>query len=299
MELRHLRYFLAVAEELSFTKAAKRLRIHQPPLSTQIRQLEDELGTQLFRRLTRGIELTDAGKLLLEQSRSILKQVEDASAGVRRRGRGETGRVLVGSSGALFHPLIARALNESRLRYPDLTIDSEVEVTAASLLLAWLRTGRIDLCLLSVPIEDSDGLAVEPLIEEDCVIALPRGHPLANSGSAGLARLANEKFVLFSRSFSPALRNSIEAACERAGFSLQISQQVAQIVNVIPLVAAGCGVSVVPRSFSAIGFAGVSYIDIEDDAPRWSIGIVYRRDERSTAIRNVIKAARMAKLANQ
>src|SRR3974377_2113421 len=103
MELRHLRYFVAVAEELSFTPASKQMRINQPPLSAQIRQLENELGTQLFRRLTRGIELTDAGKLLLEQARVILKQVEEAAIGARRRGRGETGGIIVGLSGAIFY----------------------------------------------------------------------------------------------------------------------------------------------------------------------------------------------------
>src|SRR5258708_24543155 len=107
MELRHLRYFVAVAEELNFTRAAKRLGINQPPLSLQIRQLEKELGTQLFRRRTRGVELTDAGKLMLEEARVILKQVETAKTGVRRRARGETGRLIVGSAGATsFHPLI-------------------------------------------------------------------------------------------------------------------------------------------------------------------------------------------------
>ena len=180
MELRHLRYFVAVAEELNFTRAAKKLRMHQPPLSAQIRQLENELGTQLFRRLARGIELTDAGKLLLEQARIILKQVEDAAVGVRRRGRGETGRIIVGSSGAIFHPLVVRALYECKTRYPNLAIAAEVEVTGTSLLIAWLRTGRIDLCLLSIPIDDIEGLGIEPLVDEDCVIALPKGHALAN-----------------------------------------------------------------------------------------------------------------------
>jgi len=297
MELRHLRYFVAVAEELSFTRAAKKLRINQPPLSAQIRQLENELGTQLFRRLTRGIELTDAGKLLLEQARIILKQVEDAALGVRRRGRGETGRIIVGSSGAIFHPLVVKALYESKTRYPNLTIATELEVTNTSMLLAWLRTGRIDLCLLSIPIEDNEGLIIEPLVDEDCVVALPSGHALANSPSLSLESLAKEKFVLSSRAFSPALYDAIVAACERAGFKPKMDQEVPQIVNVIPVIAAGFGVSIVPRSFSEIHFAGVSYIDIDRDAPRSALGLVYRRDERSAAVKNAIKAAHVAKLA--
>lgn len=296
MELRHLRYFLAVAEERSFTRAAKRLRINQPPLSTQIRQLEKELGTQLFRRLTRGVELTDAGKLLLEQAHVILEQVEDAALGVRRRGRGETGRVIVGTSGAIFHPLIMRILYECKTRYPNLTIPVDVEITNTPLLLAWLRTGRIDACLVSVPIGDSEGLAIEPLVDEDCIIALPHGHALGNSASVSLASLANEKFILFHREFSPSLYDSIFAACERAGFRPKLDQEVAQIVSVIPVVAAGFGVSIIPRSFSELHFAGVSYVDIEGNAPRWALAVACRRDERSLAVKNVMKAARIAKL---
>lgn len=296
MELRHLRYFLAVAEELSFTRAARKLRINQPPLSTQIRHLENELGTQLFRRLARGVELTDAGKLLLEQARVILEQVEDAALGVRRRGRGETGRVIVGTSGAIFHPLIMKILYECKIRYPDLTIPVDVEVSNTSLLIAWLRTGRIDACLVSVPISDSDGLAIEPLVDEDCIIALPHGHALANSASVSLASLANEKFILFHREFSPSLYDSIFSACERAGFRPKPDQEVAQIVSVIPVVAAGFGVAIIPRSFSELHFTGISYVDIEGAAPRWELAVAWRRDERSLAVKNVIKAARIAKV---
>lgn len=296
MELRRLRYFVAVAEDLSFTRAAKKLRMNQPPLSVQIRKLEKELGTQLIRRLTRGIELTDAGKLLLEQAHIILKQVDDAAIGVRRRGRGETGRIIVGSSGAIFHPLVVRALYECKTRYPKLTIVADIEVTNVSLLLAWLRTGRIDLCLLCVPVADSEGLAIEPLVDEDCVIALPHRHALANAPSVSLESLAKEKFVLFARDFSPALHDSIMATCEKAGFKPKLDQELAQIVNVIPVVAAGFGISIVPRSFSRIRFAGVSYVDIDGEAPHSALALLYRRDERSTAIKNVIQVARLAKM---
>ncbi len=299
MELRHLRYFVAVAEELNFTRAAKRLGINQPPLSAQIRQLEKELGTPLFRRLPRGVELTDAGKLLLEQARIILKQVEDATVGVRRRSRGETGRIILGASGSFFHPLIMKILRECKTRYPNLIIAPELEVTNIPLLIAWLRNGRIDVSLLPLPIDDSEGLVIEPLVDEDCVIVLPRGHALSNSASASLTSLAKENFVLFYRGFNPATYDSIFAACARAGFSPKVDQSVAQIISVLPPVAAGFGVSIVPRSFSELRFAGVSYIDIEEDAPRSAIGFAWRRDERSPAIKNAMKAVRLAKLGAQ
>src|ERR1700679_1477563 len=131
MELRHLRYFVAVAEELNFTRAAKRLGINQPPLSSQIRQLEKELGTALFYRRTRGVELTNAGKLLLEEARIILRQVEVAKIGVRRRGRGETGQINIGSSGATyFHPLIPAVIREFKTHYPDIALLPRASNTA-------------------------------------------------------------------------------------------------------------------------------------------------------------------------
>ena len=242
------------------------------------------------------MELTDAGKLLLEQARIILKQVEDATVGVRRRGRGETGRISVGASGSYFHPLIMRILHECKRRYPHLVIAADVEITNTALLIAWLRTGRIDACLVPLPIDDSEGLAFEPLIDEDCVIALPHGHLLGNSGAASLASLAKDKFVLFGQNVNPALYKSIFAACTRAGFRPKVDQEAAQIVSVLPMVAAGFGVSIVPRSFAEIRFAGVSYIDIEADAPRATIALVWRHDERSAAIKNAVNVARLAKI---
>ncbi len=298
MELRHLRYFIAVAEELNFTRAAKRLRIHQPPLSSQIRQLEKELGTQLFRRLAKGVELTDAGKLLLEQARIILKQVDDAAVGVRRRARGETGRIIIGTSGAFFHPVIMKILRECKARYPSLTIAPDVEVTNISLLIGWLRTGRIDACLIPLPTDDSDGLTIEPLTDEDCVIALPRGHTLANRESAPLSDLIKDTFVLSCRAFSPAVYDSILAACRHAGFTPKIGQEAWSFVTALPLVAAGFGVSIVPRSFSELHVVGVTYIDIEEEAPRSGIGLAFRADERSPALKNVMKVVRVVKLSN-
>src|SRR5208282_4769681 len=123
MELRHLRYFVAVAEELNFTRAAERLGINQPGLSLQIRQLEKEVGAPLFHRLTRGVELTNAGKLMLEDARVILKQVEQAKIGVRRRARGETGHLIIGSAGGTyFHPLIPKIIREYRMHYPNVVL---------------------------------------------------------------------------------------------------------------------------------------------------------------------------------
>ena len=154
MELRHLRYFLAVAEELNFTRAAEKLGINQPPLSLQIRQLEKEIGTPLFRRNPRGVELTNAGRLMLEEARIIFRQVERAKTGVQRRGRGETGRITIGSSGGTyFHPLIPTIIREYRTHYPDVVLFPAASNTP--LLVVRLQAGQIDVALLRTPISDS------------------------------------------------------------------------------------------------------------------------------------------------
>src|SRR5579862_890406 len=196
MELRHLRYFVAVAEELNFTRAAERLGIAQPGLSLQMRQLEKEMGTPLLVRRTRGVDLTNAGKLLLEEARIILKRIEQAKIGVRRRGRGQTGRINIGSAGATyFHPLIPAIVREYRLHYPGVVMFPQASVT--SLLVARLCAGQIDIAFIRPPNQDDERLAIEPLVDEPGVIALPRAHPLSRSTSAPLSAFAKDTFVLF------------------------------------------------------------------------------------------------------
>jgi DNA-binding transcriptional LysR family regulator len=152
------------------------------------------------------------------------------------------------------------------------------------------------LCVLPVPIDDNEGIAIEPIVDEDCVMVVPHDHTLVNSGVAPLASLTKEKFILFPRTFSPATYDSIFVACRRAGFEPKLEQEVPSMVTMIPLVAAGFGVAIVPRSFSNFQYAGVRYVDIEDDAPRSVVALAWRHDERSPAIKNVVKTARIAKL---
>jgi DNA-binding transcriptional LysR family regulator len=293
MELRHLRYFVAVAEELNFTRAAKRLGINQPPLSLQIRQLEKELGTPLFRRGTRGVELTDAGKLMLEEARTILRQVERATTGVRRRARGETGRVKVGSGGGTyFHPLIPAIIREYRTRYPDIVLIPEASNT--SLMVARLRAGQIDVAFIRPPIGDSEGLALEPLVDEPSVMVLPTRHSLNGKASAPLSAFADETFILFPRALNPANYDAVIAACHRAGFSARLGPEAPQIVSVVPLVAACLGISIVPQSTSRIHIDGVFYLPIDGDAPRAEIALAHRRADHSPAVKNFVAVARRA-----
>jgi DNA-binding transcriptional LysR family regulator len=291
MELRHLRYFLAVAEELNFTRAAERLGINQPPLSLQIRQLEKEIGTPLFRRKARGVELTNAGKLMLEEARVILRHVEQAKTGVRRRGRGETGRINIGSSGGTyFHPLVPTIIREYRTHYPEVVISPAASSTP--LLVARLQAGKIDVAILRPPLSDSAGLALEQLVDEPFVIVVPGGHPLSERTSAPLNALAEEPLVLFPRELNPGNYDSIIAACIRSGFRPKLGQEAPQVVSIMPMVAAGLGFSIVPQSLARICRDGVAHLSIEGDAPRALISLAHRRDDRSPAVQNLVAVAR-------
>lgn len=293
MELRHLRYFVAVAEELNFTRAAARLGINQPGLSSQIRQLEKEMGTPLFHRRTRGVELTNPGKLLLEEARLILRQVEQAKTGVRRRARGETGRINIGASGGTyFHPLIPTIIREYRTHYPDVVLFPQASNTA--LLVARLCAGQIDVAFVRPPLSDREGLALEMLVNEPVVAAVPAGHSLSRSTAVPLRALAGEAFVLFPRELNPDNYDSIVSACKSAGFSPKLSQEAPQIVSVIPMVAAGLGISIVPASMNRILTGSVVYLPIEGNAPRALIALAHRQRDHSPAVQNFVAVARRA-----
>jgi DNA-binding transcriptional LysR family regulator len=291
MELRHLRYFIAVAEELSFTRAAERLGISQPPLSAQISQLEKELGSQLFRRRARGVELTNAGKLLLEEARLILKQIEATKTSVRRRSRAETGRLIVGSAGATyFHPLIPEIIREYVKRFPDIVFIPQASNTA--LLVARLRTGNIDIAFVRPPIGDTSELALQPLVSEDLVVVLPKSHRLAGLTSVPLAALSKEVFVMYPRALNPDNYDALIAACRAAGFSPVLGQEAPQMVAVIALVAAGLGVSIVPRSTTRILSEEIRCVSIEGHAPSAEICLASRRKDASRAAKEFVLVAR-------
>ena len=291
MELRHLRYFVAVAEDLNFTRAAKRLDITQPSLSSQIRQLEKEMGMPLLRRETRGVELTDAGKLMLEEARAILRDVERAKIGVARRARGETGKINIGSAGGTyFHPLMPAIIREFKMGYPDVVLAPEESNT--SLLLARLRAGAIDVAFVRPPFSDMDGLKFEMLVREPILMVLPEEHPLALSKSAPLSALAQELIILFPRAINPAVYDAILAAFVRAGFTPRLGQEAPQVASAIPMVAVGFGVTLVPESMRHVHPDGVVFVPVEGPALAAEICLAYRKTQRSAAVRNFINVAR-------
>jgi DNA-binding transcriptional LysR family regulator len=305
MDLRHLRYFLAVAEEGHITRAAERLGIQQPPLSQQIKALEAELEVQLFRRLPRGVELTDAGEVLRADARRIMADVEAALARVQRTARGEQGRVNVGfTSSAPFHPFVPRVLSTFREANPQVSVTLEEGGTAE--MVADLQAERLDAAFIRSAVPDHAGIAVFELLEEPMVAALPRRHPLARGRGRGpgpgqgkpplaLTDLAGEPVILYRRASGPGLFDAIIGAFHAAGTAPNIAQEAPRITATLNLVAAGLGVSLVPQSLSAMRFEGVTYRPLAE-SPRLAapIRLACRINDHSAAARRFVALTRRA-----
>jgi DNA-binding transcriptional LysR family regulator len=294
MELRHLRYFVAVAEEKHMTRAARRLGIQQPPLSLQIRALEEELQVQLFRRKPRGVELTDAGLSFLDSARAVLDQVERAFATTRRTARGEQGRLVIGfTSSAPFHPFVPRIFRTFREASP--LVSLELEESGSSELVQQLHSDEIDAAFIRSPVADLVGLTVRTLVEEPMLVALPAGHKLARAPQSGrgsmlrLAALAEETFILYKRPGAPGLYDSIITACRSAGFSPRVGQEAPRIVSTLNLVAAGLGVSIVPSSLRRLQMDGVVYRKLSGTPQiKAPLILAYRHGEHSAALQRFI-----------
>jgi DNA-binding transcriptional LysR family regulator len=297
MELRHLRYFVAVAEEGHITRAAARLGIQQPPLSQQIRALEAELQVQLFRRKPRGVELTQAGEALFTEAQAILRQIEHAVTAVRRTARGEAGRIGLGfTSSASFHPFVPQAIREYREAHPLVRLTLEESGTGE--LVAALIDERLDAAFVRSPIGPAEGIAIHSVLDEAMVAALPAGHLLASRTAAkplGLAELAAETFILYRRPLGPGLYDAIIAACQRAGYSPNIGQEAPRMLATLSLVAAGLGVTLVPQSMRRLRVHGVAYRPLDSAAGLVApLNLAYRRRESSEAARRFIALVRRA-----
>lgn len=294
MELRHLRYFVAVAEERHITRAAERLGIQQPPLSQQIRALEAELQVQLFRRKPRGVELTQAGEALLGEARAILQQVEHAVAATRRTAEGEEGRVGLGfTSSASFHPFVPRAIRRYRERYPRVAL--RLEESGTGELVAAIREERLDAAFVRSPIGEAEGIAVHAVLQEPMVAALPAGHPLASAVETplALAALAAETFILYRRPLGPGLYDAIIAACQRAAYSPNIGQEAPRMLATLSLVAAGLGVTLVPQSMRLLGVPGIVCRALDASAGLHApLNLAFRRNESAAAARQLIASVR-------
>jgi DNA-binding transcriptional LysR family regulator len=254
VELRHLRYFVAVAEELHFGRAALRLHIAQPPLSQQIRRLEQDLGVRLFDRTRHRVELTTAGRAFLPEARRTIAQAEHAARTARQTARGELPRLAVGFVPSAGFEILPRVLHAWASRFPDVEIETRVSYPRQQL--EALREDQIQVAFVRPPVED-DTLAVEVVQREPLVVALPAGHRLARRARLRMTDLEAEPIVLFPRRLAPAYHDWFVDVCRRGGFEPRVLDESASIGTNLGIVAAGLGVMLVPDSIRSLQRAGV------------------------------------------
>ncbi|WP_110970352.1 LysR family transcriptional regulator [Pseudomonas huaxiensis] len=281
MELRHLRYFIAVAEELHFGRAAQVLGISQPPLSQQIQALEQELGARLFERTNRRVELSEAGRLFLEEARQVLAQVDKAADVARRAQLGELGEMKIGfTSSAPFNSSIPKAIYSFRQRFPAVHLNLK-EMSSRDVADALLDE-RIEVGLMR-PLPLPDSLIATELFREPLVAVLNAAHPLAQGSEQGvhLADLAHEPFVFFPRSYGSGLHAQLLSLARQAGFSPHFAQEAGEVMTIIGLVSAGLGVSVLPASFQRMRIDGVVYRTLLDAEAVTAVWLVQRREQAS------------------
>ncbi|AJC16389.1 LysR family transcriptional regulator [Pandoraea sputorum] len=279
IDVRLLRYFIAVAETGHMTRAAERLGIGQPPLSQQIRVLETQLGVTLFERLPRGMALTDAGQAFLTDAYEVVRKLDQAVDDVRRVAAGIKGRLSVGfTSSAALHPFVPTVIRAFRSDAPSVSLMLDESSTGD--LLDGLRDGHIDVAFIRQPQGNTGEITVVQVLEEPMVLAVPSAHPLALTGRAGKAAvpmtaIASEKLILYRRRAGQGLYDAIIAACHGAGFSPAIEQEAPRLLTTLSLVAAGLGVSVVPASLMRMQIEGIVYRPLAPP-PRAPLCCAYR-----------------------
>lgn len=293
LELRHIRYFLAVAEEGNFTRAAARIGIGQPPLSQQIRDLEHEVGTELFRRLPQGATLTDAGQAFLVRVRALPDIAREAAEEARRAARGETGVLRLGFTGAAaLNPVVSGTIRAFGERWPDVALI--LRETNSGDLSRELLDGGLDVAFLRPGAVPDYGLALLALPDEPMVAGLPTGHPLAiaNPEAIRLTDLRNERFLLTPRAVGPTVYDTVIDTARQAGFEPIVGQIAPQLVSVMVLVAAGLGVTLVPRSMQQLAIEGATYRTLSDVAPVARLALATVRASRSKAAENFLSLCR-------
>ena len=287
MEFRHLRYFVAVAEERHFGRAAARLRMAQPPLSRQIQALEGELGFVLFERNRRQVELTPAGTSLLEHTRRIFEAVELAVHEAKRASQGESGRIVVAYPSTFAYSGLPELVRAFRAKFA--AVELVLRELSPQDQLDAIRDKRVDVGFVRAPV-DEPGLTTELVRSEPLVAALPSGHPLAGRSSLALALLAKEPFVLFSRARGPAYFDHLVGLCREAGFTPRVVQEAPQL-DIVSLVAAGLGVSLLPSSIRKFRRSGIVLRPITG-GPRTELLVVWSARNRSAVLREFLDVVR-------
>ena len=290
MEYRHLKFFIAVAEELSFTRAAARLRVAQPHLSREIRRLEDELDVPLFVRDRRQVTFTAGGTALLERAYRILADTAEAVQTTRSAHRGRTGRVRVGFSSSAGFGLLPDAVRRFREQRPEVELvltefnsDEQPDL---------LRRWSLDTGLLYPSRRPQDGLAMETLVLDPLVAALPEGHPLASRPEIALEALADEPWIFFPRAVASRLHDEIIHACREAGFTPRIVQEALKLSTIASLVASGLGVCLVPVTLTRLRLPRTICRALAAPAPKVPLTLMWRRDDTNPALEPFLETVR-------
>lgn len=289
MELRQLRYFIAVAEELHFRRAAARLHISQPPLSQQIARLEQELGCRLLSRTRRRVELTAAGEAFLRDARAMLDELDVAVATARRIEAGQAGLLRVNFVGSALLSIVPGIIQRFRRGRPNVEIELRERSTLEQL--RALSGGLVDVGLVRPPIDTDDVLAAEVVMRERTVAAIPSGHPLARRARISLRSLAAEPLVLFPREQAPGFHDLLTGRLAATGTSPHVVQYAPEMTTIIGLVAAGIGVSPVPASVARLGLDGVTYRPLTG-APDTELLAVTRASDDSPLVAAFVAEAR-------
>lgn len=288
MELRHLHYFVAVAEELHFGRAAARLHMAQPPLSRQIQVLERELGVALFVRRNRRVELTTAGQVFIEGARRTLETADVAVRDAQRAARGEIGRLALGFVGSATYSVLSSLLRAFRMRYPAVELSLHAMTTQEQVTAFQQRS--IHIGILRPPVGERM-LALRTVVREPLVAVLPASHPLAQSERVPLAALADESLILYPRADGPGIHDAIVSLCLQAGFTPRIVQEAAEMTTIAGLVAGGIGIALVIASIEHLHSWGVVYRPVDGDIPPWELSLSWRHDDDSTVVRTFLSTA--------
>jgi DNA-binding transcriptional LysR family regulator len=290
MELRDAEAFVAVAEELHFGRAARRLHVSQPPLSNRIRQLEQELGLQLFERTTRAVSTTDAGERLLLISRRILMEAENLRQTARAIASGDEGRVRIGFAGASSQRVLPMLTAAVRSECPgiELLLESQTYVYAA---LERVMLGELDLGFARLPVLDPC-IGYRVVEVEELVCALPATHPLAKQDDVAIADLVDEDFVSLPDNLGSILQSTMMQLCTTAGFRPRITQVAPDSATVLALVAAGAGVTITLSSVQRVQSVGIAYLSLRNiDPTHMFAALAWRKDNPSKALARVLEVS--------
>lgn len=284
MELRHLRYFVTVAEELHFTRAAERLHIAQPPLSQQIQALEEELGVSLFARSKRRVELTDAGQQFLLRARAILAATQAAAEEAKRVALGEEGELRIGFTSSLpLTPILPAMVQDYHQHFPRIRLRLREMYTNDQF--EALRRNELDVGFVRYnEILEPSGIQLKTLRRDPLLMVINERHSLAGSPGVSLVQFRDEGFVAFPDTAGSGLKNHFRQLCTRAGFSPLVAQEAGEAITQIGLVAAGLGVAVLPAPLDVVRIAGVRYLPLLDEGAYLIMALATRRDEASQRI---------------